>query len=284
MSLIHNWRTVDQNRVDDLVEHYSKSPLVIWAARSVFTTLWYAALWEVPADILPKRKVQSAAMRQAREETQEKTRWILCLRPLEVNISPEDLEKIQEADNNMFFINHQAQADIPRTCELLGKILGTHANTHFVMKPWVPFPWIFKAGWWIVLKRWRDLKKETETWKVDNRWHLLNPDELPSFFEAFMKTPGRNIVVYSQWTRAKWKTEQQRVNRAFNFNPRVIWAMTKHIESTPNAQHVCIAFDYRDDDVVWASIKVLSQEEKEENKLSESVNWFLEIVKNKIVG
>lgn len=282
MSLLSTWGGEEGNRINDLAGHYTRNSTAVWVKRAIFTILWYASLWEFPSDFLPQKMVQSSAMGNAQKWVSSKTRWILCLKPLEISISPEDLERMQGADNNMFFVNHQAQADIPRTCELLGKLLWTHANTYFVMKPWVPLPFLFKAAWGIVLKRWRDLKKEKETGIIDDRWHLLNPTELPEFLEVFMKKPGKNIVLYSQWTRAKWKTEMQRLERAFSFNWRVIQAMQSHIDATPKAEHFCIAFDYRDDGAVRVEIKHLWENDILPENLDLSVNWFLNWVKNNI--
>lgn len=262
----------------------------------------YAGLREIPPSIMAQDFVRDAAMKRAISWVQEQSRKLLALKPLQVDISTEDLETIQQADNNVFSIIHQWFKDIPRTCELLWQLLWTHANTHFIMKPSVPAPWIFKAGGWVVLKRGKELKKEATTWKIDTRWHLLRPEELAPFLGKFMETPGRNVVIYSQGTRAKsdlegklgmipyvfnpWKRNtirEERLERAFYFRPAVIKAMNEQIQATPNANHVCVALDYRRDNEVRATIKVLREEDKgDKDTLGTSVNGFLQQAKQAI--
>ena len=257
------------------LDGYNISSCRLKIYRALPEMVWYILQGKFPyRGVFLKKStddIQNNALEKARNWFKQNIARFAPIKPLNVYVSPEDLEILQKSKNIVFFPNHQKELDITYMVQMLIEQLWQHENTHFIMRVGLPGGKIFEKLWAIVTKRGRDKAEQAKWKKVDSRTRVLDArQELPEFLREFLQIPNKNMILFPQW----WLVHP---DKAFRFDDtekdwiktnKVVEATLKNIENTPEATHALVVIRYQNNRVDM-DIKVIWEEEK---KLDQ--DWF----------
>jgi len=258
----------EAKNLEKQLDGYNISSCRLKIYRSPAEFVWYILQWKLPYRWVFLKKdteqIQNEALEKARNWFKQRVSRLAPIKPLNVYISPEDLELLQKSENIVFFPNHQKELDITYMVQMLIEQLWEHENTHFIMRVWLPGGKIFEKLWAVVTKRGRDKAEQAKWKKIDTRTRVLDArEELPDFLHKFLQIPNKNMILFPQWGLVH-------PDKAFRFDDvekdwlktnKVVDATLKNIENTSNATHAFVVIRYQNDRVDM-EVKVIQDEDK----------------------